>query len=430
MAPSTRTRAARARKPLAQLNHNEPIHTTPPLTAKPQEETVVETPPKPDIDQITEHLQQTTIANDHLETQPAPSAQLPNANPFGGAILSSASAAAPLALPKRPLTAYQQFCKQNRDAICQQIPKASFSQVNSKLGQQWRALSSEEQQQYQQQVMEDRQRYDREMHHINEQRTQAEKERLAIDFYHHQLKVEKALEMYEKHLEQHSPSSDNTAPAAPKQPRSAYNFFMAARFKEIDGNIGFGATAQIAEEWKQLQSSRKKKDKTLLANFNKMVADDEQRYRVEMEQYQTVLDQHTAKKAKESEQFKQRALEAYEASLRDKEDAQAFRKMQTQLKAVERELRKKAREDKKAAKEAKAAEPKRPKNAYAIFFSKLAPEVSEYIRQHDVEHSMAKEIAARWKALSDREKKPYVLEAEKDRERYQKEMNAFSSAQN
>lgn len=343
---------------------------------------------------------------------------------------TAASASAPLALPKRPLTAYQQFCKHNRDAICQQIPNASFSQINAKLGQHWRALSPEEQQQYQQQVTEDRQRYDREMHHINQQRTQAEKERLAIEFYQHQLKVEKALEMYEKHLEQHNTPADDTTPVAPKQPRSAYNFFMAARFKEIDGNIGFAATAQIAEQWKQLQSSRKKKDKTLLAKFNDMATQDEERYRHEMEQYQTLLDQHTAQKAEESEQFKRRALEAYEASLKDKEDAQAFRKMQTQLKATEREQKKKVRQEKKAAKEAKAAEPKRPKNAYAIFFSKLAPEVSEYIKQNDIEHSMAKEIAARWKALSDREKKPYLLEAERDRERYQKEMDAFSSAHN
>eukprot|EP00178_Gracilaria_changii_P025419 TRINITY_DN782_c0_g1_i1.p4 TRINITY_DN782_c0_g1~~TRINITY_DN782_c0_g1_i1.p4 ORF type:complete len:427 (+),score=124.64 TRINITY_DN782_c0_g1_i1:1328-2608(+) len=426
MAPRTRTR-----KPLAQVNQNQPLIRTTrsalhkeqvkPQPSQPTTPPVEQPSPPVDIAHITSQLENTNLSDPaHCATPPKPVV-----NPFGAHLPQPA----PLVLPKRPLNAYQLFCKRTRDQVCEQNPDADFAQVNGLLGAAWKALSAEQRSHFEACVADDRERYDVEMTHYKQQQGQVEKERLAIEFYEKELKIQKALEFYDKHLAEQKKELKK-APIAPKQPRNAYNFFVSAQFKEAGGISTFGLTAQIAEQWSTLQSSRKKKDKSLVQKFNQMAEEDETRYHKEMEQYQLSLAEEAQKKVQEQQQFKQAALEAYEANLKEKLDAQAFRKIQAERKVAQKEEKKKIRKEKKAAKEAKADEPKRPKNAYAIFFSAHAAEVSQYIKENDVQHSMAKEIASRWKELSDSEKASYVEEADKDRERYRNEMDTFNATQN
>ncbi|KAI0562465.1 cell surface glycoprotein [Gracilaria domingensis] len=414
------TRSARTgpiKPPAAEQNPSPPPPPSPPSPPSPPP--AADAPDHADIADITSQLQSANISANAASAAPCHAPR----NPFGGH-LPTAAAPAP---PNRPLTAYQHFCKLSRDRICAENRDATFAQINSMLGAAWKALAPEQRAPFEASVAHDRLRYHSEMSRYKQQQQHVQKERMAIEFYEKELKVQKALEFYDKHLAQQK-HADPDAPAAPKQPRNAYNFFVAARFKETGGNSVFGLTAKIAEEWRALQTSRKKKDKALLATFNKMAAEDDTRYKQQMEQYNAALTQLAEQKAHEQQQFKQAAMEAYEATIQEKEHAQAFRKMQAELKVAQKEQNKKIREEKKAAKEAKAAEPKRAKNAYAIFFSAHATQVSEYIKENNVQHSMAKEIADRWKALSDAHKAPYFEEAEKDRERYRKEMEAFNAA--
>ncbi|CAN8067088.1 unnamed protein product, partial [Agarophyton chilense] len=399
--------------------------------ASPEPRDMSDESPAVDIAQITSQLEGASIS---AAAVPEPCAAPPVRNPFGGVL----PAPTLLSQPKRPLTAYQHYCKLQRDAVAAAHPDADFAAINSLLGAAWRALSAEQRAPFEAAVADDRVRYHQQLAEYKHQQHAADKERHALQFYQHQLKVQKALELYDRHLAERNIAEHNHAehnhaehkpPAPPKQPRNAYNFFVAARSKDAGAGSAFALTAHIADQWRALQASRKKKDKTLVAKFNKMAAEDELRFRAETEQYNAALAEHALQKAHRQQQFKKDAMDAYEASLKDKHDANAFRKLQAERNTAQKELNKKLREEKKAAKQAKAAEPKRPRNAYAIFFSKNAAQVSEYIKINNVQQSMAKEIAARWKALSDTDREPYVSEAEQDRVRYTNEINTFNAAQ-
>ena len=77
--------------------------------------------------------------------------------------------------------------------------------------------------------------------------------------------------------------------------------------------------------------------------------------------------------------------------------------------------------------------PKRAKSSYMYFASALREKVTKKLskKSKDGKASMAdvsKELGALWKKLSAKDKKPYEKLAEKDRERYKDEMEAYNSS--
>lgn len=76
--------------------------------------------------------------------------------------------------------------------------------------------------------------------------------------------------------------------------------------------------------------------------------------------------------------------------------------------------------------------PKRAKSSYMYFAQAFRAKVTKKLskKSKDGKASMAivsKELGALWKKLSDKDKKPYQVEANKDRERYKDEMEAYNS---
>ena len=76
--------------------------------------------------------------------------------------------------------------------------------------------------------------------------------------------------------------------------------------------------------------------------------------------------------------------------------------------------------------------PKRAKSSYMYFASAMRDKVNKKLikKSKDSKVSMAdvsKELGALWKNLPDKDKNPYEKLAEKDRDRYKDEMDAYNS---
>tara|TARA_B100001094_G_C18078051_1_gene743664 strand:- start:319 stop:747 length:429 start_codon:yes stop_codon:yes gene_type:complete len=73
--------------------------------------------------------------------------------------------------------------------------------------------------------------------------------------------------------------------------------------------------------------------------------------------------------------------------------------------------------------------PKRAQSAYFHFSSDKRPNIMETLKKKDGKVDVtlvSKELGSMWKALSDKKKKPYELQATKDKERYEKEMKEYN----
>ncbi|EGF79601.1 hypothetical protein BATDEDRAFT_89692 [Batrachochytrium dendrobatidis JAM81] len=65
--------------------------------------------------------------------------------------------------PKRPLSAFMIFSKENRPRIREENPDASFGDLGKLLGAAWRELNDKDKQVYTDKADEDKGRYEREM---------------------------------------------------------------------------------------------------------------------------------------------------------------------------------------------------------------------------------------------------------------------------
>jgi hypothetical protein len=161
----------------------------------------------------------------------------------------------------------------------------------------------------------------------------------------------------------------------PKRGLTAFMYYSQERRKELkksEPNISFGGVAKkIGGEWKKLNDSKKSK-------FEKMAVKDKERYLKQMESYTPPADMDGGKKNKK------------------KKDPNA---------------------------------PKRGLSSF-MFYSKERRAVLK-VKQPDIAFGeVAKKIGAEWKKLSDSKKSEYQKLAEKDKQRYLKEMANYKPVVN
>ena len=73
--------------------------------------------------------------------------------------------------------------------------------------------------------------------------------------------------------------------------------------------------------------------------------------------------------------------------------------------------------------------PKRAQSAYFHFSSDKRQAIMDELKKKDGKVDVtlvSKELGAMWKDLSDKKKKPYEVKANKDKERYEKEMEEYN----
>jgi len=72
--------------------------------------------------------------------------------------------------------------------------------------------------------------------------------------------------------------------------------------------------------------------------------------------------------------------------------------------------------------------PKRPVNSFLLYSKQVRPKVKEDPQYKDLDNtSIGKKVGEMWKALSVEEKKPFVDEADQDKERYNREMKEYNA---
>ena len=158
--------------------------------------------------------------------------------------------------PKNPKTSYIFYCQEKRPEIKEEKPDLAAKDILRELGALWKEVDDEEKEKYKKMAEDDKERYKNEM--ANYDPNQAEEE-----------KPKKERKKKVK--------------GAPKNPRTAYNFFCTKNreeFKEENPDLdGKEITKKLGEAWKQI------KDTHQADEYKNMAEDDKIRHKEEMENF-------------------------------------------------------------------------------------------------------------------------------------------------
>lgn len=356
------------------------------------------------------------------------------------ALLSKTHLDAPCALPTAPLpptrpqTAYQAFASDAWAAQRATEGSASLKEMSSKVAVQWRSAPQHVKTAYEERTREARQQYEEAKREHTGRLAVVEEERAALEFMRKKELQEEAMAFFLKYRGTINQASEPKKDEAtkPKAPRTAYNFFVTRRREELASEgekLSVGDVAkEIAEDWKKIQVSRKKKDKQVVAECHALAGQDQNRHQKEMDEYKRSVEESERKKAAENEEYRKRALEAYRSEMQDKEDAKAYRKLMAKKATQEREDDKAARIVKANEKAAKEPGPKRARNAYMFYFA--AKSKDDEVRQLAEREgkSVAAVVSEMWKKCDGEEKAQYQDMASVDKKRYAEEVGAKQEA--
>ena len=159
---------------------------------------------------------------------------------------------------KRPMSAYMWYINSQRESYVKKNPTAKLTEISIELSKLWRALTPEEKEIYEQKFTDDKERYTREREAIHDKIKEDNKD----------------------------------IPEKPKSPLSAYAYFMkdesirdklkAEHQKMIAEGINKSWLQFIPIKWKALTEKEKEK-------YEKLAADDTNRFTTEMETYNTKI---------------------------------------------------------------------------------------------------------------------------------------------
>ena len=158
--------------------------------------------------------------------------------------------------PKNALSAYNFFCKDEREKVKEKMPNSNAKEIMAELGKRWKDIKdTDAADKYKKMAEEDKKRYAEEM-----------------ETYVPSEEGEKTKKPRAK-----KPKD------APKNPRSAYMFYCEKNresLKKKNSELkGKEITTKLADEWKKIKDT-KKADK-----YKKMAEEDKQRHAKEMEEY-------------------------------------------------------------------------------------------------------------------------------------------------
>ncbi|XP_042816843.1 transcription factor A, mitochondrial isoform X2 [Panthera tigris] len=170
--------------------------------------------------------------------------------------------------PKKPLTSYVRFSKEQLPIFKAQNPDAKNSELIRKIAQLWRELPDSEKKIYEDAYRADWQAYKEEINRIQEQLTPSQIVSLEKEIQQKRLKKKALIKKREL-----------TMLGKPKRPRSAYNIYIAERFQEHKDGTSQVKLKTINENWKNLSSSQKQV-------YIQLANDDKIRYYNEMKSWE------------------------------------------------------------------------------------------------------------------------------------------------
>ncbi|XP_071250932.1 transcription factor A, mitochondrial isoform X2 [Salvelinus alpinus] len=175
------------------------------------------------------------------------------------------SAGAP---PKRPLNGYMRFVKQQQPLVVREYPDVKTIDVIRKIAQQWRTLTADQKQPFQQASVVAREQFKVDMQRFQSQLTPAEAAAL---------KQERRLRLAKRKANRRKRELNSLG--KPKRTRSSFNIFMAEHFEEARGTTTQDKMKMLQEDWTKLSTSQKQV-------YMHLAEDDKVRYTTEMKSWE------------------------------------------------------------------------------------------------------------------------------------------------
>ncbi|NWR65347.1 TFAM factor, partial [Bucorvus abyssinicus] len=173
--------------------------------------------------------------------------------------------------PKRPLTAYFRFLKENHSAFRQKNPEINNVELVKKIAGAWKDLPASQKQVYEEARKTDWQRY---------------KEQLAV--YKAQLTPAQAALLKEERRKRLAKrrsfraKRELTVLGKPKRPRSGFNIFVSEHFQESEGISPVAKLKQLFDAWRKLSTAQKQP-------YLQLAEDDKVRYENEMKSWEAKM---------------------------------------------------------------------------------------------------------------------------------------------
>ncbi|XP_047232009.1 transcription factor A, mitochondrial [Girardinichthys multiradiatus] len=170
--------------------------------------------------------------------------------------------------PKRPLNGYMRYVLQQKPVVTSQDPEIKLVDVVRKIAQQWRMMSPEQKQPFQ------------------EASNQAMKQ-FKVDLQKYQAQLTPA-QLQQQVMEKRQKSAKRkairkkrelTVLGKPKRPRSPFNIFMSEHFQEARGATTQAKMKSLLDDWRNLFSHQKQV-------FIQLAEDDKIRYKNEIKSWE------------------------------------------------------------------------------------------------------------------------------------------------
>ncbi|XP_039862244.1 transcription factor A, mitochondrial isoform X2 [Simochromis diagramma] len=170
--------------------------------------------------------------------------------------------------PKRPLNGYMRYVQQQKPIMARQNPEIKAVDLIKTIAQQWRSLSPEQKQPFQEASLRAREQFKVDLERYQAQLTPAQLQQQAQEKRQRRAK-RKAIRK----------KRELTNLGKPKRPRSPFNIFMSEHFEEAKGITSQAKMKSLLEDWRNLFSHQKQV-------YTQLAEDDKIRYKNEMKSWE------------------------------------------------------------------------------------------------------------------------------------------------
>ncbi|NXI69996.1 TFAM factor, partial [Anseranas semipalmata] len=173
--------------------------------------------------------------------------------------------------PKRPLTAYFRFLKDNQAAFREKNPEMSNMELVKKLAGAWKELPASQKQVYEEARKTDWRRYEEQLAAYKAQLTPAQTAALREE---RRKRLAKRRSFRKKR--------ELTVLGKPKRPRSGFNIFVSENFQQSEGISPAAKLKKLFQTWQNLSSSQKQP-------YLQLAEDDKVRYENEIKSWEAKM---------------------------------------------------------------------------------------------------------------------------------------------
>lgn len=170
--------------------------------------------------------------------------------------------------PKRPLNGYMRYVVQQKPIVTSQNPEIKSVDIIRKIAQQWRMMSPEQKQPFQEAFVRAREQFKVDLERYQAQMTPAQLQQQSLE---KRQRLDKRRAIRKKR--------ELTSLGKPKRPRSPFNIFMSEHFEEARGVTTQAKMKSLLEDWRNLFSHQKQV-------YTQLAEDDKIRYKNEMKSWE------------------------------------------------------------------------------------------------------------------------------------------------